>query len=289
MKLSSVLRESLLIYRKHFRELMLTLLLELVLRLIALAPLLVLAAPQTRPLALLCMVLELLIVLPARQNVALGMQRLLAGGSLFGPELVSMEHYGRKVLRGLTAALKMLLWALPLIAGVALALWAQRGGSIDGFTLMRFIKDLGGGEIFRGIGVVAAIYLATLIPPMIGCAFHCGDRHASALGHPRLTKGRHGALILLWLGGLVFFLPFVIAAIFPCAGFFRALMAAVSAFMDTFDFAFPSVGPTLAVLGALVIVLLLPAIPLRTLLPAVYLKAAQTDSESAVGVIGHAS
>ena len=34
MKLLSVLRESLLIYRKHFRELMLTLLLELVLRLI---------------------------------------------------------------------------------------------------------------------------------------------------------------------------------------------------------------------------------------------------------------
>ena len=278
MKLSSVIRESFLIYRRHFRELMLTLLLELVLRLIALSPLLFLAAPQTRPLALICIPLYLFIVLPARQNIALGVQRLLSGGSLFGPELVSTEDYGKKVLRGLTATLKMLLWSLPLIVGAALALWAQRGGAIDGFTLMRFIKSLGGGTFFQGLAIVAAIYLATLIPPLIGCAFHSGDRHAAALGVPGLTRGRRGALIRLWLVGLVVFLPFVIAAIFPCASFFQALMAAISSFMETFELTLPAAGTTLAILGALVVILLLPAIPLRTLMPAVYVRAAQTSS-----------
>lgn len=280
MKLSSVLRESFLIYRKHFRELMLTLLLELVLRLIALAPLLFLAAPQTRPLALISIPLYLFIVLPARQNVALGVQSLLSGGPLFTHQLVSAEDYGKKVLRGLTAALRMLLWAALLIAGVAVIQIVRSldGNTLDVLTLMRFIKSMGGNDLFRGFGVLAAIYLATLIPVLIGCAFHSGDRHAAALGSPELTKGRRGALIRLWLVGLAVFLPFAVAVAFPCASFFQALIAAIEEFNVTFTFVFPAVGSTFAVLGALVVILLLPALPLRTLMPAVYVRAAQAES-----------
>ena len=281
MRFSSVLRESFLIYRKHFRELMLTLLLELVLRLIALAPLLCLATPQTSPLALLCVPLYLFLILPARQNVALGVQRLLAGGSLFTLELISMEQYGKKLRRSLSATLRMLLWSALLIFGLALAQFVRSldGNTLDALTLMRAIQTLGGGEFFpRGVGLLAAIYLATLIPVVIGCAFHSGDRHAVALGRPSLPKGRRGALIRLWLGGLIVFLPFALAALFPCASFFRALVAAISGFMETFTFTFPAVGPTCLSLGALVVLLLLPAIPLRTLMPAVYVRAAQTSS-----------
>ena len=289
MKFSSVLRESFLIYRKHFRELMMTLLLEIVLRLIALAPLLFLAAPQTRLLALLSVPLYIFVVLPARQNVALGVQRLLAGGSLFTMELVSTEQYGRNLTRGLIAALKMLLWSAPLILGLALAQYVRSidGNTLDALTLMRYIQTLGGGEFFpRGVGILAAIYLATLIPVLIGCAFHSGDRHAAALGSPSLTKGRRGALIRLWLGGLVVFLPFAAAAAFPLAGFLHALTGAISAFMETFTFAFPAIGTTIIALVALIVVLLLPAVPMRALMPAVYMRAAQRASES---VTNHAA
>ena len=268
-----------------------TLLLETVLRLIALAPLLFLAAPGIRPLALLSLPLYLFVVLPARQNVALGVQHLLAGGSLYGLNLLSTEHYGQKVLRGLTATLKLLLWSLPLIIGLALAqwVWTADGNKLDALTVMRFIQSLGGGGVFQGLAVVAGIYLITLIPVLIGCGFHSGDRHAAALDRPGLTKGRHGALIGLWFGGLVVFLPFVIAAIFPCLSFLRAMLNAFNEFMMTFVFTLPPFGATLTVMIALIILLLLPAIPLRTLMPAVYLRAAQVGDASAAHATDHAA
>ena len=273
MTFSSVLRRALAAYRGHFRALMMTLLLELVLRLIALTPLLFLAAPQTRPLALICIPLYLLIVLPARQNVALALQDLLSGGSPFSLRLVSLEGYGHKLLRGLISVGKLLLWGAPLIVGVALARWAwSGGGSFDGFTLLRTIRSFGGDDLFRGMAYLAAIYLATLIPLLIGCAFHSGDRHAVALGNPRLPKGRRGALIRYWFAGLIVFVPFLAVAAFPCASLIRALMGAINEFFNTFEFTFPAVGPQLAMLGTAVVILLLPAIPLRALMPATCLR-----------------
>ena len=291
MKFSSVLRESFHMYRQHFGELMLTLLLQLVLRLIALAPLLFLAARETRLLALLSLPLYLLIVLPARQNVAQGVQNLLDGGSLFGPNLLSTQDYGQKLKRSLLATLRMLMWSSLLIIGLLFAqwVWTADGNKLDALTVMRFIQSLGGGGVFQGLAVVAAIYLITLIPVLIGCGFHSGDRHAAALGHPALTKGRHGALIGLWFGGLVVFLPFVIAAIFPCFSFLRAMLDAFNEFMLTFVFTLPALGSTLIVMGVIIVLLLLPAIPLRTLMPAVYLRAAQIGDASAARAIDHAS
>ena len=281
MKFSSVLRRAFAVYREHFRALMMTLLLELVLRAIALAPLLFLAAPQTRPLALCCVLLAVFIVLPARQNAALAMQDALSGGSPFSLRLISMENYGRKLAHGLLSALRMILWGAPLIVGLALARWAwSGGGSFDGFTLLRTIRTFGGDDLFRGMAYLAVIYLATLIPLLIGCAFHSGDRHAAALGDSRLPKGRRGALIGQWFAGLIVFVPFLVVAAFPCASLIQSLLAAVSEFFNTFDFALPAMGTPLAVLGALAVILLLPAIPLRTLMPAIYLRAAQDTSHA---------
>lgn len=278
MKLSSVMRQSLAIYRKHPKELLLTLLLQLALRGVALAPLLFLALPQTSLLALLCVPLYLLLVLPARQNVALALQDMLSGGSVFTLRLISAEDYGAKLLRGLMATLRMILWCSLLIAGVIVALWATRG-SVDAFTLIRSIQSVGGGDSLRGLKILVVIYLLLSLFAPLGCAFHCGARHAAALGDPQLTKGRHGALMRLWLAGLLAFVPFLAVAAIPCAGYLRALMAAVNAFITTFEFTLPSPGGTLAVLGVLVVALLLPAIPLRTLLPAVYLRAVKDGGD----------
>lgn len=280
MKLKNVFGEAWRVYRQHWRALMLTLLLGLVLRGIALAPLLFMILPETKPLALLSVPLYLLMVLPARQNVALAAQDLLNGESVFSLRLVSAEDYGRKLLRGLISALRLVIWCVPLIAGVIVALWATRG-SIDGFTLLRSIRSIGGGDSFRGLAIVAAVYVLTLVPPVLGCAFHSGARHAWALGQPSLTKGRHGKLIGLWLMGLAAFVPFVAAVAIPCAGYAQSLAAALSEFFNTATLNIPSPGTTTVAVAALFVVLALPAIPLRTLLPAVYLRAAKAESGAA--------
>ena len=288
MKLTTVFREAWRAYRQHFGALMLTLLLELVLRAIALTPLLFMVLPETKALALLCVPLYLLIVFPARQNVALAVQDMLDGGSVFSLRLISGEDYGRKLLRALTSALRLVMWFVPLIAGVIVALWATRG-SMDGFTLLRSIRSIGGGDSFRGLAIVAAVYLLTLVPPVLGCAFHSGARHARALGDPSLTKGRHGKLIGLWLLSLAVFVPFVAAAAIPCAGYVRSLADAVTAFMNTASLSIPSFGSTRIAVLALFVVLALPAIPLRTLLPAVYMRAVKAEKEGVAGAVNDAA
>lgn len=288
MKLFSVLRQAFQTYRRHPGELLLTLLLELVLRGIALAPLLFLASPQTRCWALLSIPLYLLIVLPARQNAALAMQDLLSGGNAFTAQLISTEDYAAKLQRGLASALRLLLWCVPLIAGAALAVWAVTG-SMNVITLLSHIYALGSGDPILGLAVVAAIYLLTLVPPVLGCAVHSGARHAAALGNSRLTRGRHGALVRLWLLGLLTLLPFAIAAAIPLAGYIRAAISALSAMMATFELNLPQPGPTLTAIGALAAILLLPTIPLRSLLPAIYMKAAKEADPGVSCVIDHAS
>ena len=277
MKLTSVYRKAWRVYCKHFKALMLTLLLELALRCIALTPLLFLAAPQIRFLALLCIPLWLLIVLPARQNTAEALQATLASDqSPFSAALISSDNYKIKLLRGLTATLRMLLWFIPLIAGVILALWATHG-SMDGFTLYRLIRDVGSGNAIRGIQRILIGYLLTLIPPLLGCAFHCGTRHAAALGRPRMTRGHHLKLMLVWLSGLLTFAPFLIATAFTGSNYVRSVVDAVKGFFSTFRLDIPGPGPTLILVAVFAVVLLLPLIPLHSLLPAVYMNAAKAD------------
>lgn len=270
MKLSSVIGRAWRVYRTHFKALMLALLVELALRGIALAPLLFLVMPQTRLLALLCIPLYLLIVLPARQNVALAVQETLAGGSPFSLLLISGEDYRRKLLRGLTAMLRMFLWCLPLIAAVSVALWAK-SGPVDAFTVYRSIIALGGGNSVRGAAIVGGVFLLTLLPPLFGCAFHSGTRHAVAMGKPRLVKKHRGPLMCLWF---LFFLPFIALVVVAATGYVQALLAAVNEFLATFEFVMPAVGTTLAA-ELVILLLVLPIIPLRTLLPAVYLQGLQ--------------
>ena len=284
MKLTSVYRKAWGVYRRHFRALMLALLLGLVLRGIALTPLLFLATTQTRFLALLSIPLWVAIVLPARQNAAEAMRATLdADESPFSIALVSPDNYRAKVLRGLLATLRMLVWFIPLIAGVILALWATHG-SMDGFTLYREIRNVGGGNAMDGMKLILIGYALTLIPPLLGCAFHCGARHAAAMGHPRATRGRHVRLMLLWLSSLVTFVPFLAATAITGASYVRKVVEAVKLFFSTFALSIPGPGPTLILVAVFAVVLLLPLIPLHSLIPAVYMHAAETDAGKAGAV-----
>ena len=281
MKLTSVYRKAWAVYRRHWGALMLTLLLELVLRAIALTPLLFLATAQVRFLALLSIPLWVLIVLPARQNAAIAMRAMLeADESPFSIALVSPEHYAAKVLRGLLATLRMLVWCVPLIAGVILALWATHG-SMDGFTLYREIRNVGGGNAMDGMKLILIGYALTLIPLLLGCAFHCGARHAEAMGQPRATRGRHFKLILLWLSSLTTFVPFLAATALVGASYVRSVVEAVKLFFSTFALSLPGPGTTVILVAAFAVVLLLPLIPLHSLIPAVYMQAAEADAEKA--------
>ena len=100
MQLKPVVKESLRLYKKNFAPLMLCLLVQGVLRFIALTPLLFLADKALAPLALLALPLYLLIALPARQNVALALQDMIGGGSVFSLRLLSTADYARSSCAG---------------------------------------------------------------------------------------------------------------------------------------------------------------------------------------------
>lgn len=273
MKLSTAFSGAMRAYRRHFGDLMKTLLVELAVGCMALTPLLFLIAEETAPLAWLCVPLFLLLVLPLRQNAAEAMQDMLAGEACCTPRLISGKGYLRKLLRGL----RTLMWTLPLLAGVYVAYDAFTGNT-DGFTLMRTISQLGGGDLIMGVVMIAAAYLATLLPILFGLAFHCGTRHAAALGNPKLLRGHRAKLMGSWLALLLPYVP-VLGVILALCGSY--IYNVVVTFSKTFSLTLgaPPMGLFIA-LGALVLLQLLLT-PLRALVPAVYLKAAAEEKADA--------
>lgn len=267
MKLKPVLTEALRLYKKNFGPLMLTLLVQGVLRCIALTPLLFLAEKALAPLALLALPLYLLIALPARQNAAIALQDMIGGGSVFSLQLLSTEAYGRKLLRGLKGTLCMLLWsALTLIGGTLLYLSFKQ--LVDGFTLMGIFYAIGG-SVADGVWIVLGALCASTLLILLGCALHSGSRHAAALGDKTLLRGNRLRLMALWFLGLTLVIPFVIVVIAVLGSFILTLPEALR------NMQLPSLTLTGAQLGTLAVgaaALLLPLLPLKNLLPAVYLR-----------------
>lgn len=265
MKMTTVLKESLRLYRKNWAGLLLALLLEIVLRAICLTPLMFLAGESTKWLALLCIPLYILIALPARQNYAEALQDMIAGGSVFTPRLVSLENYGRKLLHGLEGMGRIAAWcALPAAAAVLLY---KAATEMDVLTLLRQVMNLGGGDIMAGGVKVLLAFAATLLLPVIGCAVYCGVRHAHALGSRKLLKGRYLKLMLQWLVSLVILLPTLVLAAVPAADFIRGALDALNQMsLDNL----PAFSLTNGYLIAAVL-WLIPALPLKNMLPAVYL------------------
>ena len=270
MKLKPVLTEALRLYKTNFALLMLNLLVQLVLRAVALTPLLFLADRALAPLALLALPLYLLIALPARQNVALALQDMISGGSVFSLRLLSTEDYGRKLLRGLKGTLYMLLWSALTLTGVTL-LFLSFKGLTDGFTLMGVFYVIGG-SVADGVWIVLGALCASTLLILLGCALHSGSRHAAALGDKTLLRGNRLRLMALWFLGLILVIPFVIVVVAVLGSFILTLPEALR------NMQLPSLTLTAPqwiglLLGAMA--LLLPLLPLKNLLPAVYLHMAK--------------
>lgn len=268
MKLSSVLRETARVYRANLVQGALCVLLQLVLRLIVAAPLLALAAKEIRWVALASIPLYFLIIPVARQNMAQAMQTAIGAGPLFSLQLISWENYGLKFRRGLKQALVLLIWAVLFIAATGVVLWAY-AGRIDAFTLLRVLMDLGGGSTMEGVKRVLLIYAATLLPIVIGCAFHSGTRHAWALGDKKLLRGHRLGLMKTWFAGLVGLVPFFAVVGVVCAGFVSALVSALSNFA-TGGLELPSIGTNVYIILAAFVLLFLPMLAFKQLMTAVH-------------------
>ena len=267
MKVKNVWKDSFTLYKKNFGPLCLTLLVELVLRGIALCPVLFLADSKLAHLALLAIPLYVLIVLPARQNFALALQDMLNGGSVFSTQLICPKDYGKKLLRGVKGMLCILLWSLLTIAGVS-ALYAALMGLVDFITLMRIFSAIGG-SVVDGILIVAGAVAGSCLLILLGCAVHSGSRHAHAMGDKKLLKGSRLGLTGLWFAGLALLIPFVAVAAFTLGDFAVTVVSALK------NMQMPSLslnGQQAAMLIAGAVVLLFPVLPLKNLLPAVYLR-----------------
>ena len=268
------------LYRRYFPQMMLGLLLQIVLRLIVATPLLFLAAQETRVLALMTLPLFVLIVLPARQNAAQVMARLHQGYGFDLMGFVSFENYGKKLLRGLKTTLLMLLWALPFIAATGFLAFVYGGKTIEGvtdtFTVLRTVINLGNHQLvktllpvsdtatIRGVMAIIVMYLLTALPILIGWAFHAGHRHAAALGVKLRSRGR---VMGVWFLSLVTLVPFIVTAGAISMGFLKQLLGALSA-IGQGSFSLPPLEKNMWLLVAAFVVLLLPVIPFKQLLPA---------------------
>ena len=274
MIFTAALRAAWHTYRTHFSEMLLTLLMQVVIRLMALTPLLFLTAPETRALALLSLPLTILLVLPARQNTADAMRDALDGGHLFTLRLISPEHYGRKVARGIKQALWLMLWGSLFLAATGLGIFVFAGKTIEGvtdvFTLVRALMFLGGGSSIQGAARLMLIYAATLLPLLAGVAFHSGTRHAIARGGRKLLNGHRGGVMLAWLGGCVFLLP-ALAVIGSMAMNAVSALTAALANLGRSSVSF-SLGDHMPLMIAAAIVLLIPAVPFKQLLSAAYVR-----------------
>lgn len=275
MKISSAFSGAFRAYRRHFGDLMKTLLAELVVGCMALTPLLFLIAPETAPLAWLCLPMFLLLVLPMRQNAAEALQDMLSGGACCTPRLVTGRHYFRKLLRGL----RTLIWTFPLLCGIYVAYDAFTG-STDGFTLMRTISQLGGGDLIMGVVVIAAAYLATFLPILFGMAFHSGTRHAAALGSGKLLRGHRCKLMLSWFVLILPYVPVLGAIFFLCGNY---ILGIIETFSKTFALTLGAPPTALFIALGVLVLLHLLLTPLRALVPAVYMKTvaeAKTDAQA---------
>ena len=282
MKVFTVLRESVKVYFKNFADLMGAYLVQGLLRAMCLTPLLFLLDASLSSLAWLCVPMYVLIVLPARQNYALALRDMLHGGRVLSPRLISFEGYFRKLGRGLLGMLKMLLWmALPItaivlmleiyfgkgwLATTVVGLWDVT--SLDGISMMTWFKNFGPDTIGGLINLMLMV-MATFILPLMGCAVHCGSRHTIALKDKKLLRGQRLKLMLLWVLGFLFFLPFAGVTLVTL---FTDLKAFVMGFAEAFltkSFTAMELGKRLYLIMAAFVLLFLPAVPLKQLIPAV--------------------
>lgn len=267
-------------YRENPGQCVGFILVQFALRLAVLLPLLFLLANRDgerwmRWLVWLWVPAFIFIVLPARQSAAFAMKRLLDGeGRLFAPDLLSCDGcYRTRLLNGLKTLPLTLPWFLPLAAGCFYAILNLNGtqaGKTDGLTLMVNITNLGRGDPVRGAVMVAAIFLLLLFIGLAGLGFQSGRRHENARDSKPALRGR-GRTVLLWFSGLLLVVPFAAVLAFLLYRYAKSSDLATFA-TDMLSMLASGQLPlpgrhALAAVAALA-ALLLPVIPLKSLLTA---------------------
>ena len=273
MKITAAMKDAFRVYSGHFGDTVRFLLVELCITLAVFAPLLFLIEDGVKILALLAVPFYLLLVLWARVNAAAAMRDALGEGRLFSYRLAEPGNYGKKTLFGLKQGLKLLIWAAPLIACLIVAK-IHISGELDGFTVMRMIKEFGGGDLMTGVLYLILIFLAALILLAAGCAFHSGDRHAYVRDNPKLLKGHHGKIILTWLSSLLAMLP-LIAALIAVVIRYIPVLNDLNAIV-TKEKSLPSTKTTVIIV-AVGVLLTVPLLPLRSLIPAAYVNGLEKE------------
>lgn len=282
MKIRTVIRESVRIYARNFGDLMLAFLLQALLRVMCLTPLLFLLSEQFPYLAWLCVPMFVLIVLPARQNYAIAMQDMLHGGSVFTPRLISTEKYFYKLWRGVIGLLKAAVWlALPVAAVLVMyqiykgegefarfvmSLWGFEGR--DGITAMTWMSSFGDG-IVNGLKNILLIVASLFLLPVIGCMVHIGARHAVSLEDKSLLRGQRLKLWVIWVLSLMVFLPFVAVAGVTLGSNLKLFISGFAEMFLSKNINIPELGERLYLLVGAFVVLFLPMVPLKQLMPAV--------------------
>ena len=279
MKKKPVWKESFRLYKKNFGQLCLALLVQLILRGIALSPMLFLADKQYACLAYAAIPLYLLIALPARQNYALALQDMMNGGSVFSTQLICPKQYGKKLLRGVKGMIRILLWSVVTIVSAVLLYAAFVGHwGLDVITLMRICSSVGGGDIVTGLVLIMGGIAASGLLILLGCALHSGTRHAFALGNKKLLRGSRLRLMALWFSGLMLLVPFAAVVVYALGDYALTMLNALKSFSFPSSFALNAKQIALLIAGA--VVLLFPLLPLKNLLPAVYLRMVKEERDA---------
>ena len=276
MKISKAFGNAWKAYKTSLGQTAVFLAVEGCLVLICLAPLLFLTNKNLRFAAALSPLLWIFLRLPTRMNAARVMRSAFRGGSLADNRLIDMSGYGEKLICGLKRAGFLMLWSLPLIALLIVG-WVHFSGKTDSFTVLRMIRnDLGGGSQMRGFAVIGGALAAAMLIQAIGCAFHCGARHAWAGGRKDIVRGHRGKIILCGVASVVFLLPVFIAVGIVIARYVPVITNLNGLLTRTVKL--PSTRETELILiaGA---VLTLPLLPLRSLIPAAFVDGLETEEK----------
>lgn len=255
MTYKSLLSKAIHIAKTHKSEWVNGFFIAFILRLIAAAPLMALFTPY-KEWAMLSPVIFLFGVMPLRFSMAERLNALVAGGRFFDAKLVSFENYFGKLRKGMWQGIKLLVYGIGVIAFFAYLgqLW---GDTTDGFKIIRWLIQLGGGSVDTGILVLIGVCLVLCIPVLIGMGVNCADRFVFMLGR-KMVKGERKRYFKSGLLNFCLLLPSIACVV---AGILVSLLPAINALSTK--------ALNLPLSGALILIaicLYIPTLPIRKLL-----------------------
>jgi len=241
-----------------------------ILWLTALAPLAMLLT-KVKEAALLCPVLVLFLVLPARVSSADALNRYVRGGAFFTPALVDYAGYYKKLAFILKQLAIIALFAIPIAALIGYVVYLWFGG-VDVITLIILIKNMGG-TIQMGLFVCLLIFMAAAVPILIGMGLFCADRfYFSGRKEPAITRVKRLTALKSGFYSFCMLLPAILFII-------AALLIAVPRFVESLTQDRSGFRPALFLMGAAFLYYLFTA-PLRKLITPIALNMRDEPSDA---------